>query len=1013
MQLEANRKYRKNQQINWDSTTSHLGDFREVLYKIRLTSTDENSDQTDSRMSGLRISFISFSGTLLSLLLFSCVSVRAENFVAEFEGPEPSWQVRFWSQDAEIAKQERRRGVGKNGGGEFIRIKSSRENTRVRLEHAVPPATVIDELEASVWIKSNHAGFALAVSIALPEVVDPETNTPRTLLIVGDRYQTPGQWQQLKCRTADRAISDQMRLQRRLRQMSDNPEKMYVSQVLLEGQLPPEVVDIQLDDLSLSPLVPFRVPEVKSVTRPIQQVNQSTEEPRDVRKRNPIRFSLHRLQVEGRPFFPRVITYQQEKPEVLASAGINVAWVPDYENTSVTAPLRRQGLWVTSAPPYAKGADGEPLDSDDASLMPFNSSTSSVLFWMLGARMTLDGHPRLTSWTNQIRDADRIIKRPIAADVIENERQASRHVDMLGISRHVIHTNCSLADYRDWMIQRRDQAWPDTFCWTWIQTEPVPAMMDLSRGHDFRPMLEPEQIRMQVYAALAAGCRGLGFWTTTPLSDDSPAARERMLTLTQLNLELSLFEPWLTTGGKPELVPFTLDAVRSDIAAALPRNRAAEIKKNADPKVASSKRSREMQAAMISIDRGALLLPMWLEENSQFVPGHLTGRNLSIIVPGGGQTAAVWEITTTGRLRNLHRENAAGGIKVSLPRLNQTAAILVTSDQALVEEINERIASIQDHSAHIIVELARLKLDRIRQVDEALQNAGAGRNDAWRWLGEARQQLEKAETALRSQQFSEAAQYAEEAMQYGRLLQKNHWEQTVKPLSSPTTSPWAVSFQTLPEHWKMMQRIEKAGNQNGLENLLPSGEFEDIGTLVAEHWQHEQSMLETIESSASLHHVAKQGKFSLRLSAIPIAGQAVPMALPQAPVTVVSPGISVHAGQFVRITGWAKIPQALVGSTEGALIYDNLLGKSGAIRLKATQDWQRFELLRPVPESQDVTVSLSLHGLGELLVDDLKIVAFELGPDVTPSIPDRTAIEPARFSPLDVRRLNPLQKRKP
>ena len=561
------------------------------------------------------------------------------------------------------------------------------------------------------------------------------------------------------------------------------------------------------------------------------------------------------------------------------------------------------------------------------------------------------------------------------------------------------------------MIQRREQAWPDTFCWTWVQTEPVPPMMDLSRGLDWRPMLEPEQLRLQVFAALAAGCRGLGFWTTTPLNDDSPAARERMLALTQLNLELDLLEPWITSGGKPELVPFTLETSRSNFVPGQGRS-PDPAKASNDKSSLVGKRPWEMQAVMIGSDRGALLLPMWLEEHSQFVPGPLTARSLSIVVPGGGQTAAAWEITTTGRLRNLDREPAAGGVKIRFSKLDQTAAILITSDRTLVDELNQKIARMQEQSARTVVELAKLKLERIRTVDQALQEMGAGRPDAWRWLGEAKQQLEKAETALRLQQFPEARQLADDALQFGRLLQRAHWDHAVQRLSSPTTSPWAISFQSLPEHWRLMRRLEQLGNLDALENQLPSGEFEDIGTMIAEHWQHEQSMLDTVESSASLYHVAKQGKFSLKLSAIPIANEPVPSILTKSPVTVVSPGIRVQAGQFVRITGWAKIPAPLVGSLDGALIYDSLLGKSGALRLKGAQDWKRFELIRPVPESQEVTLSLSLQGFGELLVDDVRIAVFELSPDAPTTPANRSAVEPVRFSPLDVRRLNPLQKKK-
>ena len=119
-----------------------------------------------------------------------------------------------------------------------------------------------------------------------------------------------------------------------------------------------------------------------------------------------------------------------------------------------------------------------------------------------------------------------------------------------------------------------------------------------------------------------------------------------------------------------------------------------------------------------------------------------------------------------------------------------------------------------------------------------------------------------------------------------------------------------------------------------------------------------------------------------------------------------------HAGQYVRVTGWAKIPTPIIGNIEGALIYDSLLGKSGAVRLKAVQDWQRFELLRPVPETQEMTMTISLQGFGELLIDDLRITAFELGPNQSLPSTNRSAIEPAKYSPLDLRRLNPLQKRR-
>ena len=48
-------------------------------------------------------------------------------------------------------------------------------------------------------------------------------------------------------------------------------------------------------------------------------------------------------------------------------------------------------------------------------------------------------------------------------------RAASRTL-MLGVHRWPLMTTLELTGYRDWLVQRRRLAQPETFCWTWIQT---------------------------------------------------------------------------------------------------------------------------------------------------------------------------------------------------------------------------------------------------------------------------------------------------------------------------------------------------------------------------------------------------------------------------------------------------------------------------------------------------------------------------------------------------------------
>jgi hypothetical protein len=948
----------------------------------------------------------------LVLLVISGTSL-ARQYQLDFDGPEPSWQVRCRQRETRLESQERRRDGARSGQAEHVRVQAAVGNSPLRVEHPLPAAQVLDELTASIWFRSDRPGATLALRIAFHGTEDPETGIPLSIIIMGDKYEDEDKWQQLKCRTADKAVNDQLRLLRARRRVPLERSTMYLDRVIIGFQLETGFTEMMIEDLELGPVVPVEF-ETGTDVRQTGATSADSHSGGGLPSRAPgivpVEFRLHTLRVEGKPFFPRIAAHRGEHPGILADAGFNSVWVADLDAITNTGQYRDRGMWLTATPPFAKDADGKPLDSDDASLLPFPASSSSVLFWMLGARLTADSRPRLPSWTNQVRDADRAFKRPLAADVADDERVASRHLDMVGLSRHVLNSGLSLADYRDDMIRRRDRAWPGTFCFSWIQTEPAPELAELKTLSDEAPVLEPEQLRLQVYAALAAGCRGIGFWTTTPLDASTPGARERQLMMTQLNLELGLLEPWLATGSNVQLISFTVDSRRPD---SNPSRQATSKPVKKDPE-AERHRERQLSAAMIRSEFGALLLPMWLEDGSQFVPGQLAAPSATIIVPGGGETATAWLITTTGRVQNLTRETVAGGIKIILPKFDQTAAILVTSDPSMIEQINPRIAAIQERSAMVMVELCRLKLDRVRRIDQQLQQLGVGQPDSRQLLGQAKLQYEMAEAKLKQQDYHTARQYAGVALQLARILQRAHWDHAVAKLPSPMSSPYAVCFQTLPAHWRLVRSIESLGKTSD-PNKLPSGEFEDLDTLIAAGWRHDERPTPDVRSAAELFAPAKQGKFSLRLAAEPTVQEPANYHFQTAPVTVRSPAVTVHSGQLIRITGWVKTPHPIVRTVDGALIYDSLLGKTGAIRILNSPDWQRFELWRIVPESQTITVTAEMHGLGEVLLDDLRITSSTLPTEVADGARTDSDVKPARFAPVDpfdLRRLNPRRDRK-
>ncbi len=50
--------------------------------------------------------------------------------------------------------------------------------TYVHLVHDIPPSRVIEELDISLWVKSNRAGLQLAARVVLPRAKDPRTGNP-------------------------------------------------------------------------------------------------------------------------------------------------------------------------------------------------------------------------------------------------------------------------------------------------------------------------------------------------------------------------------------------------------------------------------------------------------------------------------------------------------------------------------------------------------------------------------------------------------------------------------------------------------------------------------------------------------------------------------------------------------------------------------------------------------------------------------------------------------------------
>ena len=947
---------------------------------------------------------------------FGIASVNAEDFHAGFEDAEQTaWTVRFKSSQLRLTahlRTDQQFAAGQRS--EALKLVSEADGIGYQIEHDVPESRLIDELQATVSVRSNRPGLTLWYRVVFPNEMHPETRKPLTAFISGDAYRHHGEWQELVCQADAKQLQARIREWRvQLDRPSLNTEGAFVNRIILTGQAGSGETEIFLDELRFGPLVsPDQVRLAVGTEKPtgsgesVGNVEPASFSQTDGPTGPAVELRLGRLLVEGRPFFPIIAARHSESPELLKELGLNVIGIPDYEDQAALQELRRQNLWAMATPPRAVDASGQVIDARDVSVLPFGAETRPILMWNLGTRVPASAKDELFAWVDQVQTADRNFDRPIAVEVIGGEERAmSRRVPLLGMSRHVANTTFSYKQKRDWFLEKRKLARMGSFEWTWIQTEPAPSLAAMTKhqgGHAV--VMEPEQLRLQVYAAVAAGVKGLGYWKRTPFDDNAPGATERRLAITQLNLELSLLQPFLATGSVSSPSSFSVDlpsaqAIRRgtvdfrNTADSL-HERDAMLREQEYQRQRASRVGGELEATVIRSEYGKLILPIWYGTDAQFVPGQMAARNARIVVAGVDDFSSAWEVSPT-KIVPLTGEGqvkrGAGGLEITLKQFDQTSAIIITSDRELIDAMRRKVAQIAPQSASVCVALAREKLERVRRIDEELRSLGASQPDGPQILARSQEYVMMAEDALARGSYQAATEAAGRAMQLQRILQKAHWNDAVRSLPSPMSSPYTICYQTLPDHWRLMQRIGQS-DFTSQENLLRGGNFEDADTFFAAGGKHEGNDVPGVHAGADLYPSKQEGNYSLRLHALPIPQETPPEIMPASPVIIKTPPVSVKSGQVVHVSGWVRVPNTIQRSLDGAMLFDNIAGPASALRWNDASEWQQFFFLREVPETGPYVLTMQLTGLGEVQFDDLRIIAQDQqvvpAPEPTPNESD-------------------------
>jgi hypothetical protein len=943
--------------------------------------------------------------SLGTLVLLPCQAQQV--YRNGFESDHTSWVKGSADADYTEAVHDRTNLAAHDGQRcEHLRL-FARQGSHIYYQLPTKRAPISEELSIGLWVKSTRPGVKFLARVVLPNERDPYSLDDRlTALIQGDAYRLTDRWQCLHiARTVALCQQQQNFMQNRLKKPL-NFKDAYIDMLILNVYGGPGENEVWIDDLEMGPVL--EDPPATAGKTP----GTPTGLTRPSGRAAVVEFKGSNLWVNGKRFFFRGIRYSDTPLAALRNAGFNTLWLDAGTSPAVVRQAAELGFRLVPALPAGDDTHFVSTEglSQEVSQFP---ETGEILGWDLGGSLThrdrdLQGVMRTAQL---VRSADP--GRPLIGDAWDGLAPYARNVNMLGTHRWPLMTGLELPQYREWLEQRRQLAWqgqPGTFMWTWIQTQAPDWYTQVAYNQPaaaaFKEPIgpQPEQVRLMTYQAVAAGCRGLGFWSDRFLAD-SHQGRDRLLGVALVNQELEMLEPLLVTAEGP---PAWIDT-------SIP----------------------EVKAAVFRTAEGVLVLPLWCGRGAQFVPGQAAVNKLTMVVPQVPQDMQAWEVTP-GEVRGLMRKRVVGGTEVTVGEFGLSTAIVFTADILLVKRFQEQCHDLRQVASQWTYELALQELDKVVHVERMLEQDGHKLPDGPQLLKNAETRLRRAKEHWDNRLFSESYREAQRALRPMRILMRAQFDKATDPkaLDTPVASPYAVSFFTLPRHWQLMDQV-KASSPGA--NLLPGGGFEAEPSAVQASWQVEDLTLDPVEMKAvrvaqleagpkqalekktekqtpagkekgkekkldltqgakekdkaskkkvlpKAEVAPKEGKQCLMLRVTARNPALTPAILEGTYLAITSPPVSLTPGSLVQVSCWVTIPVPLTGSVDGALFYDSAGGEPLAIRLRETMPWKKFTLYRRVPADGKLRVTLALTGMGTVYFDDVRVEPLNPGVTTTTTV---------------------------
>ena len=810
------------------------------------------------------------------------------------------------------------------------------QGTQAVLAYPIEPCLVLDEFTPMIWVRSSSGRVQLGVRVVFPYDSHPVTGGRLTVLLWGESYAQPGQWQLLTVRHLKRQLQQAVIGMRQRFGAELRLEGEYIDTLVVNGYTGPGHCRMQFDDLDLLGHI-----SVAALGSSLAENWQQRWKWREVMPRDDQRFWTTRN-------MPDIFyEYQGESMAWLSSLGVEGIFITSFPSESQLHRVADAGLrLLCAAPSY-------PVVLEDG--------TSDVISgWMIGSALDDQQYRWTQDQVTRVSKLPEGLNRPTFVETLESFWRYSRLADETIVPVPAIVSAPSFSAKQRWLqsqlttTRQRGSGWVSiarSLPSTWLRQYDVAwqlvndGQVDGVSGHQPRPS-DPLAMRYQAVGAILGGARGILWRGDEPLELNIDGGAVEAAALRWIHHDLELWGPWIMAGVSNG----TLVLDRPDY-----------------------------RGTAWSVSQSQLIVAQHEYPLSPSIGAPTATQPLRVQINAGQRGLPVFRLTE-GQLERVETIDDSLQVVWQIDRPQPIEVFVVASNASVLQYLEKQLGKNALSVAEDQLEIAGYLSASASELCIARFPAGsqAGR-EQMSALQESSQTIELGYAEIRRGNASEAIRRAAAAFEQVQGLLYEGYMAATADLAQPQSSPFVLNPVSLSLHWKLADACQRSVWR---ELRLPGGEFSDLQEMLELGWSQQRRTQDAAELRAevlsrppSTNTVASAG---LRLAAYAKTQQGLPGGYEGALMRVRSSSLPVKAGQLVRIMTKAKVLKAPQDAMSGLLIYDNQAGPVlGQLVQGDVGDEMDIQLYRFVVADGDFHVLAEVRGECDIVVTSVRASVIE------------------------------------